>query len=45
MIGIEFTLKNGLKENYDPVNYPDDFSEEDEDYILNMTYKYTVPKS
>jgi len=44
MIGIEFTYKNGDKESYDPINYPDDFEETETYYILNMAYKYEILK-
>ena len=44
MIGIEFTLKDGSKDCYDPINYPDDFTETDSEYVLNMAHRYTISK-
>jgi hypothetical protein len=44
MIGIEYTLKDGSKESYDPIRI-DDISETDTHYVLNMIYRYEIPKN
>jgi len=45
MIGIEFTFNDGTKDNYDPINFPDDFEETNKEYILHMVYDYVIEKS
>ena len=43
MQGIKFKLKDGTWDYYDPLNI-NDFSETEFEYILDMTYKYEIPK-
>lgn len=43
--GIEFTMKNGEKENYDPINMEIDFKETETHYIMNIAYTYEVDKT
>ena len=45
MQGIEFTLKDGTKDCYDPIDMATDFTETDTHYELNLTYDYHIPKS
>ena len=45
MIGIEFTLKDGTKDHYDPVDYPNDFKETETHYILSLAHDYKIAKS
>ena len=44
MIGIEFTFNDGTKDWYDPINYPDDFEETENEYLLHMSYLYKIDK-
>lgn len=41
--GIKFLLKNGECDYYDPLDHSD-LQETETHYILNMTYKYEIPK-
>lgn len=45
-VGIEFTMKDGSKESFDPVNYPDDFLETVTSYHVEISngYKYSLNK-
>jgi len=45
MKGIEFTLKDGSKDSYDPIDIDNDFSETDTHYILDMVFTYTIEKT
>lgn len=45
MIGIEFTMKDGSKDSYDPMDSQNDLSENDTHYLVNAAYKYEVQKS
>jgi hypothetical protein len=46
MIGIEFTLKDGTKDWYDPVNEDEfDTDQTETEYIIwNGCYTYNIPK-
>lgn len=44
-VGLEFILKDGTKDSYDPVTLPDNFIEDDETYtVKNSLYSYTILK-
>jgi len=45
-VGIEFTMKNGSKENFDPLEYPDDFEDRELDYKFQLAngYYYSMLK-
>lgn len=46
MIGIEFTMKNGERDYYDPIDFPEDFKETETHYVLhNGSYEYEIAKS
>lgn len=43
-MGIEFTLKDGTKDCYDPIDLGKDFSETETHYILSIVYEYEILK-
>lgn len=45
MIGIEFTMKDGSKDWYDPLRGEEDLIIKDDVYIVKATYDYEIEKS
>ena len=45
-VGIEFTMQDGSKENFDPLNYENDFEERETDYYFQLSngHFYSVVK-
>jgi len=45
-VGIEFTMKNGEKESFDPVDFERDFKENDLDYQFEISngHSYSIVK-
>jgi hypothetical protein len=45
-IGMEFRMKNGDVDCYDPISIPEGFRETETDYVLDNGYhEYTISKS
>jgi hypothetical protein len=44
MIGIEFTMRDGTKDSYDPVKFPEEFTETETHYLISMAFDYEIVK-